>query len=511
MPAVQETVDAVAELDVDKYKYGFSTDIESEFAPIGLSEEVIRFISAKKEEPEWMLEWRLDAYQRWLTMDEPDWARVDYPKIDFSEIYFYAAPKNFEDGPKSLDEVDPELLKTYEKLGIPLKEQEILAGVRRADEPSKLDEANGEAGDNIYASGRIAVDAVFDSVSVVTTFKAELAKAGVIFMSISEAIREHPELIKKYMATVVPVSDNYYSALNCAVFTDGSFVYIPEGVRCPMELSTYFRINAENTGQFERTLIIAEKGSYVSYLEGCTAPQRDENQLHAAVVELITMEDAEIKYSTVQNWYPGDENGKGGIYNFVTKRGDCRGDNSKISWTQVETGSAITWKYPSCILRGDGSQGEFYSIAVSNGAQQVDSGTKMIHLGKNTKSRIISKGISAGKSSNTYRGQVAINRRASDARNFTQCDSLLIGDKCGAHTVPYIEAKNSTAQLEHEATTSKISDEQLFYCQARGIPEEEAIALIVNGFVRDVIQELPMEFAVEAQKLIGISLEGSVG
>lgn len=508
MPAVQETIDTVAQLDVDKYKYGFSTDIENDMAPKGLSEEVIRFISAKKGEPEWMLQWRLDAYERWKSMDEPNWARVDYPKIDFNDIYYYAAPKNFEDGPKSLDEVDPELLKTYEKLGIPLKEQELLAGVRRHDEPSQLDE---DPSDNVYSSGRVAVDAVFDSVSVITTFKDELAKAGVIFCSISDAIKEHPELVKKYLATVVPVSDNYYSALNCAVFTDGSFVYIPEGVRCPMELSTYFRINAENTGQFERTLIIAEKGSYVSYLEGCTAPQRDENQLHAAVVELITMEDAEIKYSTVQNWYPGDENGKGGIYNFVTKRGDCRGDNSKISWTQVETGSAITWKYPSCILRGDGSQGEFYSIAVSNGAQQVDSGTKMIHLGKNTKSRIISKGISAGRSSNTYRGQVSAHKKASDARNFTQCDSLLIGDQCGAHTVPYIEAKNSTAQFEHEATTSKISDDQLFYCMQRGIPEEEAIALIVNGFVKEVIQELPMEFAVEAQKLISISLEGSVG
>lgn len=508
MPAVQETIDAVKEIDVDKYKYGFATDIESEMAPKGLNEDVIRFISAKKEEPEWMLDWRLEAYRRWLTMDEPEWARVNYPKIDFNDIYYYAAPKNFEDGPKSLDEVDPELLRTYEKLGIPLKEQEVLAGVRRMDEPSQLD---GEGSDNVYASGRVAVDAVFDSVSVVTTFKAELAKAGVIFCSISEAIQEHPELVKKYLATVVPVTDNYYSTLNCAVFTDGSFVYVPEGVRCPMELSTYFRINAENTGQFERTLIIAEKGSYVSYLEGCTAPQRDENQLHAAVVELVAMEDAEIKYSTVQNWYPGDETGKGGIYNFVTKRGDCRGDNSKISWTQVETGSAITWKYPSCILRGDGSQGEFYSIAVSNGAQQVDSGTKMLHLGKNTKSRIISKGISAGRSQNTYRGQVSAHRKATEARNFTQCDSLLIGDQCGAHTVPYIEAKNSTAQFEHEATTSKISDDQLFYCMQRGIPEEEAIALIVNGFVKDVIQELPMEFAVEAQKLIGISLEGSVG
>ncbi len=508
MPAVQETIDAVAEIDVDKYKYGFSTDIEADMAPKGLNEDVIRFISAKKEEPEWMLQWRLDAFERWKQMDEPEWARVDYPKIDFQDIYYYAAPKNFEDGPKSLDEVDPELLKTYEKLGIPLKEQEILAGVRRHDEPSQLDD---DPSDNVYSSGRVAVDAVFDSVSVVTTFKEELAKAGVIFCSISEAVRDHPELVKKYLASVVPVSDNYYSALNCAVFTDGSFVYIPEGVRCPMELSTYFRINAENTGQFERTLIIAEKGSYVSYLEGCTAPQRDENQLHAAVVELIAMDDAEIKYSTVQNWYPGDENGKGGIYNFVTKRGDCRGDNSKISWTQVETGSAITWKYPSCILRGDNSQGEFYSIAVSNGAQQVDSGTKMLHLGKNTKSRIISKGISAGRSSNTYRGQVSAHKKATDARNFTQCDSLLIGDQCGAHTVPYIEAKNSTAQFEHEATTSKISDDQLFYCLQRGIPEEEAIALIVNGFVKEVIQALPMEFAVEAQKLISISLEGSVG
>ncbi len=508
MPAVQETIDAVAEIDVGKYKYGFATDIESEMAPKGLNEDIIRFISAKKEEPEWMLKWRLDAFERWKQMEEPTWARVNYPKIDFQDIYYYAAPKNFEDGPKSLDEVDPELLKTYEKLGIPLKEQEILAGVRRHDEPSKLDE---NPADNIFASGRVAVDAVFDSVSVVTTFKEELAKAGVIFCSISEAVRNHSELVQKYLASVVPVTDNYYATLNCAVFTDGSFVYVPEGVRCPMELSTYFRINAENTGQFERTLIIAEKGAYVSYLEGCTAPQRDENQLHAAVVELVAMEDAEIKYSTVQNWYPGDETGKGGIYNFVTKRGDCRGDNSKISWTQVETGSAITWKYPSCILRGDGSQGEFYSIAVSNGAQQVDSGTKMLHLGKNTKSRIISKGISAGKSQNTYRGQVSAHKKAKDARNFTQCDSLLIGDQCGAHTVPYIEAKNSTAQFEHEATTSKISDDQLFYCLQRGIPEEEAIALIVNGFVKEVIQALPMEFAVEAQKLISISLEGSVG
>ncbi len=508
MPAVQETIDAVKEIDVDKYKYGFSTDIDSDTTPKGLSEDTIRMISGKKVEPEWMLKWRLEAYRRWLTMEEPTWARVEYPKIDFQDIHYYSAPKNFEDGPKSLDEVDPELLRTYEKLGIPLKEQEILAGVRKAGDPSSLDD---DGGDNVYKSGRVAVDAIFDSVSVVTTFKAELAKAGVIFCPISEAIREHPELVQKYLASVVPVTDNYYATLNSAVFTDGSFVYVPEGVRCPMELSTYFRINEMNTGQFERTLIIAEKGSYVSYLEGCTAPQRDENQLHAAVVELVAMEDAEIKYSTVQNWYPGDETGKGGIYNFVTKRGNCQGDNSKISWTQVETGSAITWKYPSCILRGDGSQGEFYSIAVSNGAQQVDSGTKMLHLGKNTKSRIISKGISAGRSQNTYRGQVNVHRKATDARNFTQCDSLLIGDQCGAHTVPYIEAKNSSAQLEHEATTSKISDDQLFYCLQRGIPEEEAIALIVNGFVKEVIQKLPMEFAVEAQKLIGISLEGSVG
>ncbi|WP_079211815.1 Fe-S cluster assembly protein SufB [Brucella pituitosa] len=507
MPAVQETIDQVRGLDVDQYKFGFETTIESEKAPKGLNEDIIRFISAKKEEPEWMLEWRLKAYERWLTMEEPSWARVDYPKIDFQDAYYYAAPKN-QTGPKSLDEVDPELLRTYEKLGIPLREQEILAGVRKQGDPSEID---GNPSDNVYASGRVAVDAVFDSVSVVTTFKAELAKAGVIFCSISEAIREHPELVQKYLASVVPVSDNYYATLNSAVFTDGSFVYVPKGVRCPMELSTYFRINEKNTGQFERTLIIAEEGAYVSYLEGCTAPQRDENQLHAAVVELIALDNAEIKYSTVQNWYPGDSSGKGGIYNFVTKRGDCRGDNSKISWTQVETGSAVTWKYPSCILRGDNSRGEFYSIAVSNGYQQIDSGTKMIHLGKNTSSRIISKGISAGNSNNTYRGQVSAHRKAENARNFTQCDSLLIGNDCGAHTVPYIEAKNATAQFEHEATTSKISEDQLFYVMQRGIPEEEAIALIVNGFVKEVIQELPMEFAVEAQKLIGISLEGSVG
>ena len=506
MAAVQETVEQVREIDVDKYKYGFTTEIETVKAPKGLNEDIVRFISEKKNEPEWMLEWRLGAYRRWCTMDEPKWARVHHPKIDFQDLYYYAAPVNAE-GPKSLDEVDPELLRTYEKLGIPLKEQEILAGVRKQGEPSQLDEVMGGE----YGSGKVAVDAVFDSVSVVTTFKEELAKAGVIFCSISEALQEHPELVRKYLGTVVPTSDNFYATLNSAVFSDGSFVYIPEGVRCPMELSTYFRINEQNTGQFERTLIIADKGSYVSYLEGCTAPMRDENQLHAAVVELVALDDAEIKYSTVQNWYPGDKEGKGGVYNFVTKRGDCRGRNSKISWTQVETGSAITWKYPSCILRGDNSQGEFYSIAISNGYQQVDSGTKMIHLGKNTSSRIISKGISAGKSSNTYRGLVSAHRKATDARNFTQCDSLLIGDQCGAHTVPYIEAKNSSATFEHEATTSKISDDQLFYCQARGMNEEEAVALIVNGFVRDVLQQLPMEFMAETQKLIGISLEGSVG
>jgi Fe-S cluster assembly protein SufB len=508
MPAVQETIERVRKIDVDQYKYGFETAIETDKAPAGLNEDIIRLISQKKGEPEWMLEWRLGAYRRWLAMDEPTWARVHYPKIDFQAISYYAAPKNLS-GPKSLAEVDPELLKTYEKLGIPLKEQEILAGVRKQADPSELD---GEIGDdNVYQSGRVAVDAVFDSVSVVTTFKKELAAAGVIFCSISEAIREHPELVKKYLGSVVPTSDNFYATLNSAVFTDGSFVYVPKGVRCPMELSTYFRINERNTGQFERTLIIADEGAYVSYLEGCTAPQRDENQLHAAVVELVAMDDAEIKYSTVQNWYPGDAEGKGGVYNFVTKRGDCRGRNSKISWTQVETGSAITWKYPSCILRGDNSRGEFYSIAVSNGFQQVDSGTKMLHLGRNTTSRIISKGISAGNSNNTYRGQVSVHRKAANARNFTNCDSLLIGNECGAHTVPYIEAKNASARLEHEATTSKIAEDQLFYVMQRGIPEEEAIALIVNGFVKDVIQQLPMEFAVEAQKLINISLEGSVG
>ncbi|CAN2532895.1 MAG TPA: Fe-S cluster assembly protein SufB [Methylosinus sp.] len=489
MAARQETVARVEEIDVDAYKYGFTTDIESEKAPKGLSEDIVRFISAKKNEPEWLTEWRLEAYRRWLTMEEPKWARVDYPAIDYQDLYYYSAPKSTP-GPTSIDDVDPELLRTYEKLGIPLREQEVLAGVEQR---------------------KIAVDAVFDSVSVATTFKEELSKAGVIFCPISEAVREHPELVRKYLGSVVPVTDNFYATLNSAVFSDGSFVYIPPGVRCPMELSTYFRINEKNTGQFERTLIIADAGSYVSYLEGCTAPKRDENQLHAAVVELVALDDAEIKYSTVQNWYPGDSEGKGGIYNFVTKRGDCRGKSSHISWTQVETGSAVTWKYPSCILRGDNSQGEFYSIAVSNGYQQVDSGTKMIHLGKNTKSRIISKGISAGHSQNTYRGQVSAHRKAEGARNFTNCDSLLIGDKCGAHTVPYLESKNASAVFEHEATTSKISEDQLFYCVQRGLSEEEATALIVNGFVRDVLQKLPMEFAVEAQKLIAVSLEGSVG
>jgi Fe-S cluster assembly protein SufB len=489
MAAVKETIDQVRQIDVDQYKYGFETNIESVKAPKGLDESTVRYISAQKNEPEWMLQWRLEAFQRWLAMTEPTWAKVHYPKIDFQNQYYYSAPKSTV-GPSSLDEVDPQLLETYKKLGIPLKEQELLAGVQ---------------------SSRLAVDAVFDSVSVVTTFKEELRKAGVIFCSFSEAVREHPDLVKKYLGSVVPQSDNYYAALNAAVFSDGSFVYVPEGVRCPMELSTYFRINEKNTGQFERTLIIAERGAYVSYLEGCTAPMRDENQLHAAVVELVAMDDAEIKYSTVQNWYPGDKNGKGGIYNFVTKRGDCRGHHSKISWTQVETGSAITWKYPSCILRGDYSRGEFYSIAVSNGYQQVDSGTKMIHLGKNSSSRIISKGIAAGYSQNTYRGLVSAHRKATGVRNFTNCDSLLIGDKCGAHTVPYIEAKNSSAHFEHEATTSKISDDMLFYCRQRGLTSEEAVALVVNGFVRDVLQHLPMEFMAETQKLIGISLEGSVG
>ncbi len=489
MPAVEATIEQVKKIDVDQYKYGFETKIDSVLAPKGLNEDIVRFISEKKGEPQWMLEWRLEAYRRWTAMTEPTWAKLEYPRIDFQDLHYYAAPRGAE-APKSLEDIPREIRDTYEKLGIPLREQEILAGVQ---------------------STKVAVDAVFDSVSVATTFKAELKKAGVIFCSISEAMREHPDLVRKYLGTVVPQSDNYYAALNSAVFSDGSFVYVPEGVRCPMELSTYFRINEKKTGQFERTLIIADKGAYVSYLEGCTAPTRDEHQLHAAVVELIALDDAEIKYSTVQNWYPGDKDGKGGIYNFVTKRGDCRGRNSKISWTQVETGSAITWKYPSCILRGDGSRGEFYSIAVSNGRQQVDSGTKMIHLGKNTSSRIISKGIAAGRSQNTYRGLVSAHRKATNARNFTNCDSLLIGDKCGAHTVPYIEAKNRSAHFEHEATTSKISDDMLFYCMQRGLSEEEAIALVVNGFVRDVLQHLPMEFMAETQKLIGISLEGSVG
>ena len=493
MPAVQDTIERVRHIDVDQYKYGFVTDIESDKAPKGLSEDTVRFISAKKNEPAWMLQWRLDAYRRWLTMREPQWARVDYGPIDYQDLYYYSAPKR--NALASLDEVDPEILKTYAKLGIPLREQEMLAGVERED----------------GTRSRVAVDAVFDSVSVATTFQEELAKAGVLFMPISEALQNHPELVKKYLGTVVPISDNFFATLNSAVFSDGSFVYVPEGVRCPMELSTYFRINEKNTGQFEHTLIIADKGSYVSYLEGCTAPMRDENQLHAAVVELIAHDDAEIKYSTIQNWYPGDAQGRGGIFNFVTKRGDCRGKNSKISWTQVETGSAITWKYPSCILRGDNSRGEFYSIAISNGRQQVDSGTKMIHLGKNTTSRIISKGIAAGRSNNTYRGLVSAHRRATGARNFTNCDSLLIGHHCGAHTVPYIEAKNSSAVFEHEATTSKISEDMLFYCRQRGLSADDATALVVNGFVKDVLQHLPMEFAVEAQKLISISLEGSVG
>ena len=488
-----ETVEAVKALS-SAYKYGWNTEIEMEYAPKGLSEDIVRLISSKNEEPEWMLNWRLAAYRRWLKLTEPDWAMVDYPKIDFQDQYYYARPKSMEEKPKSLDDVDPKLLETYKKLGIPLKEQALLAGVEAPE---------GER--------RVAVDAVFDSVSVGTTFQAELMKAGVIFCSISEAIREHPELVRKYLGTVVPVSDNYYATLNSAVFSDGSFVYIPPGVRCPMELSTYFRINAENTGQFERTLIIADKESYVSYLEGCTAPQRDIAQLHAAVVELVLLDDAEIKYSTVQNWYPGDENGKGGIYNFVTKRADCRGDRSKVMWTQVETGSAVTWKYPSCVLRGDDSQGEFYSIAIANNMQQADTGTKMVHLGKNTKSRIVSKGISAGKAQNTYRGLVSMHPKAKNSRNYTQCDSLLIGDKCGAHTVPYIEVKNNSSRVEHEATTSKVDDDQLFYCRSRGMGEEDAVALVVNGFCKEVLQALPMEFAMEAQALVAISLEGSVG
>ena len=484
----QDTIDQVENLDT-AYEAGFVTNIESDMAPKGLSEDIVRFISAKKDEPEWLLEYRLKAYRHWLKMPEPKWAKVKFPEIDYQDLYYYAAPKSMENAPETLDDVDPKLLETYAKLGIPLREQEILAGVKNP----------------------VAVDVVFDSVSVATTFKAHLKKKGVIFCSISEAVKEYPDLVRKYLGTVVPYHDNKHACLNSAVFTDGSFVYIPEGVRCPMELSTYFRINEMNTGQFERTLIIADKGAYVSYLEGCTAPMRDENQLHAAIVELVAHDDAEIKYSTVQNWYPGDENGVGGVYNFVTKRALCEGRNSKVSWTQVETGSAITWKYPSCILKGDGSQGEFYSVAITNNYQQADTGTKMIHIGKNTRSRVVAKGISAGHSDSTYRGQVKILAGADNARNFTQCDSLLIGGTCGAHTVPYIEAKNASATLEHEATTSKISEDQLFYCRQRGIGEEDALALIVNGFCREVMQNLPMEFAVEAQKLIGISLEGSVG
>ncbi len=486
MAIVQETIDTVHEA-TGSYKHGFVTDIEMERAPEGLSEETIRFISAKKEEPDWLLAWRLEAFRHWLTMKEPVWAKVGYPPIDYQASSYYAAPKSAADGPASLDEVDPELLETYAKLGIPLKEQEVLSGVRN-----------------------VAVDAVFDSVSVATTFRERLEKDGILFCSISDAVREHPDLVRKYLGSVVPVTDNFFATLNSAVFTDGSFCYIPPGTRCPMELSTYFRINASQTGQFERTLVIADKGSYVSYLEGCTAPQRDENQLHAAVVELVALDDAEIKYSTVQNWYPGDAEGRGGIYNFVTKRGLCE-KRARISWTQVETGSAITWKYPSCILKGDDSVGEFYSVAITNNRQQADTGTKMLHVGRNTRSRVIAKGVSAGRSQSTYRGRIRVNPMAHGARNYTQCDSLLIGDACAAHTVPYIEARNPSAQVEHEATTSKVSEDQLFYCRQRGIPEEEALTLIVNGFCREVLQELPMEFAVEAQKLVGISLEGSVG
>jgi len=484
MPAVAETLDTVQAASDGGYKWGFETDIAMEYAPKGLNEDIVRFISAKKNEPAWLLEWRLKAYRHWLKMEEPDWAAVNYPKIDYQDAHYYAAPTN-KVAPKSLDEVDPELLRTYEKLGIPLREQERLQG--------------------------IAVDMVFDSVSVATTFKDRLAKDGIIFCSISEAVHEHPELVRQYLGSVVPPADNYFACLNSAVFTDGSFVFIPKGVRCPMELSTYFRINAKSTGQFERTLIIAEAGSHVSYLEGCTAPMRDENQMHAAVVELVLMDDATIKYSTVQNWYPGDAEGKGGIYNFVTKRAACRGARSKVSWTQVETGSAITWKYPSCMLLGDDSVGEFYSVAITNNRQQADTGTKMWHVGKNTKSTIVSKGISAGQGQNTYRGLVKISPKATGARNFTQCDSLLIGDRCGAHTVPYIENRCATAKVEHEATTSRIAEDQLFYCRSRGLTQEEAVGLIVNGFCREVLKELPMEFAVEAQKLLAISLEGSVG
>jgi Fe-S cluster assembly protein SufB len=494
MSAATQTLSTVESVTQSGYKWGFETDIEMDLAPKGLNEDIIRLISSRKEEPAWLLEWRLKAYAAWLKMTEPHWARVEHAPIDYQDLHYYAAPKK-KAGPKSLDEVDPELLKTYEKLGIPLKERAILAGV----DPEAMQ------------GTQVAVDAVFDSVSVATTFRETLKKAGVIFCPISEAVRDHPELVQQYIGSVVPTSDNFFAALNSAVFTDGSFVYVPKGVRCPMELSTYFRINAKSTGQFERTLIIADAGSYVSYLEGCTAPMRDENQLHAAVVELVAHDDAQIKYSTVQNWYPGDAEGRGGIYNFVTKRGACRGARSKISWTQVETGSAITWKYPSCVLEGDDSVGEFYSVAVTNNRQQADTGTKMMHIGKRTKSTIISKGISAGRSNNTYRGLVRVLPRASGARNFTQCDSLLIGDQCGAHTVPYIESRNPTAKVEHEATTSKIADDQLFYCRQRGLSEEDAVNLIVNGFCKDVLKELPMEFAVEAQKLLAVSLEGSVG
>ncbi|GBR21713.1 Fe-S cluster assembly protein SufB [Gluconobacter japonicus] len=495
MPAVTETRETVEKLAKSSYEWGFETDIEMDIAPKGLNEETVRLISARKEEPEWMLEWRLKAFRMWLEMKEPEWAKVSHPPIDYQDAHYFAQPKK-KPGPKSLDEVDPELLKTYAKLGIPLHEQALLAGVEGAEEQKRMP---------------VAVDAVFDSVSVATTFRKTLEEAGVIFCPISEAIREHSDLVKQYLGSVVPAGDNFFAALNSAVFTDGSFVYVPKGVRCPMELSTYFRINARNTGQFERTLIIVEERASVSYLEGCTAPQRDENQLHAAVVELIAMDDASIKYSTVQNWYPGDDEGRGGIYNFVTKRGACRGVRSKISWTQVETGSSITWKYPSCVLAGEGSVGEFYSVAVTNNHQQADTGTKMIHLAPNTRSTIIAKTISAGKSDSTYRGLVRMQPKARNARNFTQCDSLLIGDQCGAHTVPYIESRNMTARIEHEATTSKISEDQLFYCRSRGLSEEDAVGLIVNGFCREVLKELPMEFAVEAQKLLQISLEGSVG
>ena len=494
MPAVTETLDTVQSVTQSGYKWGWETAIEMDIAPKGLSEDTIRLISDRKGEPDWLLQWRLKAFAAWKQMEEPHWARVEHQAIDYQELHYYAAPKK-KPGLKSLDEVDPELLKMYEKLGIPLKERAILAGV----DPDSVE------------NRQIAVDAVFDSVSVATTFRETLSMAGVIFCPISEAVRDYPELVQRYLGTVVPTGDNFFAALNSAVFTDGSFCFVPKGVRCPMELSTYFRINARNTGQFERTLIIAEEGASVSYLEGCTAPMRDENQLHAAVVELVAMDDAQIKYSTVQNWYPGDAEGRGGIYNFVTKRGACRGARSKISWTQVETGSAITWKYPSCVLHGEDSVGEFYSVAVTNNCQQADTGTKMIHIGKGSRSTIVSKGISAGRSNNTYRGLVRVLPSAAGARNHTQCDSLLIGDQCGAHTVPYIESRNPTAKVEHEATTSKIADDQLFYCRQRGLSEEDAVNLIVNGFCKEVLKELPMEFAVEAQKLLAVSLEGSVG